>query len=66
LFSALQVISSVEEKNIIFLEAVTGSWRKLHDDELHDLYSVKYYICLMDGLVACRGERCMQNFDWNT
>jgi hypothetical protein len=24
-------------------DEVTGGWRKLHDEELHNLYSIKYY-----------------------
>jgi hypothetical protein len=41
-----------------------GSWRKLHNDELHDLYSLLNIVRVIKsrrmrwaGHVACRGER---------
>jgi hypothetical protein len=38
---------------------VTGGWRKLHDEELHDLYSSPSIIRIMRwvGHVAQRGEK---------
>jgi hypothetical protein len=49
-----------------------GSWRKLHNDELHSLYSspnivrvIKSMRMRWAGQVACRGrERCLQGFGW--
>jgi hypothetical protein len=42
---------------------VTGEWRKLHNEKLHDLYSsptivrvIKSRIIIWAGLVACMGE----------
>jgi hypothetical protein len=43
-------------------EEVTGGWRKLHNNELHNLYSLpdfirkmKWFGCVMYG----RGEKCI-------
>jgi hypothetical protein len=49
-----------------------GSWRKLHNDELHSLYSspnivrvIKSRRMRLAGHVACMGEeRCLQGFGW--
>jgi hypothetical protein len=43
-----------------------GSWRKLHNDELHSLYSspIKSRRMRWAGHVACMGERCLQGFGW--
>jgi hypothetical protein len=50
-----------------------GSWRKLHNDELHDLYSspnivrvIKSRMMRSVGHVARMGgeERCSQGFGW--
>jgi hypothetical protein len=42
---------------------VTGGWRKLHNEELHDLYSSSSIITMImprrmkwTGLVACMGQ----------
>jgi hypothetical protein len=50
-----------------------GSWRKLHNDELHDLYSspnivrvIKSRRMRWTGHVARMGERCLQGFGWET
>jgi hypothetical protein len=46
-------------------DEVTGEWRKLHDEELHDLYSSQYIIRGMESRrmrlaahVACTGTGC--------
>jgi len=48
---------------------VTGEWRKLHKEELNDMYSSSYFIRAIkgrrmrwNGHVARRGERCVQGF----
>jgi hypothetical protein len=48
-------------------DEVTGEWRKLHNEELNDLYSlhnivrvVKSRIMRWAGHVARMGERCAQ------
>jgi hypothetical protein len=48
-----------------------GSWRKLHNDGLHNLYSslnivrvIKSRRMRWAGHVACMGERCLQGFGW--
>jgi hypothetical protein len=51
-----------------------GLWRKLHNDELHNLYSspntvrvIKSRMMRWVGYVARMGEgreRCLQGFDW--
>jgi hypothetical protein len=50
-----------------------GSWRKLHNDELHNPYSspsnvrvIKSRGMWWEGHVASRGgeERCLQGFSW--
>jgi hypothetical protein len=52
-----------------------GSWRKLHNDELHDLYSssdivrvIKSRRMRWTGHVARmrEGERCLQGFGWES
>jgi hypothetical protein len=48
-----------------------GSWRKLHNDELHNLYSSLNIVRMIKSRrmrwarpVACMGERCLQGFGW--
>jgi hypothetical protein len=50
-----------------------GLWRKLHNDELHNLYSslnivrvIKSRKMMWEGHVAHmgEGERCLQDFGW--
>jgi hypothetical protein len=51
---------------------VTGEWRKLHSEELHNLYSspniirqIKSRRMRWAGHVArMEGEECVQGFDW--
>jgi hypothetical protein len=51
-----------------------GSWRKLHNDELHNLYSSPNIVRVIKsrkmrwaGHVArMRGERCLQVFGWES
>jgi hypothetical protein len=50
-----------------------GSWRKLHNDELHSLYSspnivmvIKSRRMIWAGHVARMGERCLQGFGWES
>jgi hypothetical protein len=54
-------------------EKEDGSWRKLHNDELHNLYSstnivrvIKSRRMRWSGHVARMGgeERCLQGFGW--
>jgi hypothetical protein len=51
-------------------DEVTGEWRKLHNEELHILYSspsiikqIKSRRMRWVGHVACIGEECVQGFD---
>jgi len=51
-----------------------GSWRKLHNDELHDLYSTPNIVRVIKswrvgevgGTCGTHGrwERCLQGFSW--
>jgi hypothetical protein len=48
-----------------------GSWRKLHNDELHSLYSSPNIVRVIKsrrirwaGHVARIGERCLEGFGW--
>jgi hypothetical protein len=51
-------------------EAVAGAWRKLHNEELHNLYSSPYIIRViisrrmrwMGHLAWIGDEKCIQNF----
>ena len=54
-------------------DGVTGEWRKLHNDELNDLYCspnivrvIKSRIMRWAGACSARGaqERCIQDFGW--
>jgi hypothetical protein len=54
-------------------DEVTGSWRKLHNEELHGLYSSPRIIRVIKSKEdemgrACGthggGERCLQHFGW--
>jgi hypothetical protein len=40
-----------------------GSWRKLHNDELHSLYSAPNIVGVTCGTHG-GGERCLQRFGW--
>jgi hypothetical protein len=51
-------------------DEVTGEWRKLHNEELHNLYSspniirqIKSRSLRWAGHVARMGEECVQDFD---
>jgi hypothetical protein len=50
-------------------DKVTGAWRRLHNEELYDRYSLPNIICLIKsrrmrwaGHEARMGERCIQGF----
>jgi hypothetical protein len=54
-------------------EKVTGDWRKLHNEELHDLYLlrdiiqvIKFWRMSWAGHVACVEEKWVQGFSWET
>ena len=51
-------------------DAVTGEWRKLHNEELNDLYSSPNIVRVIKSRwaihVARVGERCMQLFGEET
>jgi hypothetical protein len=52
-------------------EEVTGGWRKLHNMELHKLYSSPNIIVViklrrMRWVGHGRNEKCIQNFSWKT
>ena len=55
-------------------DEVTGEWRKLHNEELSDLYSLPNIVRVvksrrMDGQGMCAyggGERCAQGSGWET
>jgi hypothetical protein len=43
-----------------------GSWRKLHNIELHNLYSSPNIVRMMKSrrMGHARGKRCLQDFGW--
>jgi hypothetical protein len=56
-------------------EEVAGGWRRLHNEELHNLYTSSY----ISGIIKLRrmrwgetcsthgrGEKCLQYFGWKT
>jgi hypothetical protein len=50
---------------------VSGEWRKLHNEELNDLYSSLHIVRVIKlrrirwaGHVECIGERCIEGFWW--
>jgi len=54
-------------------DEVRGEWRKLHNEELNDLYCspnivrvIKWRRMGWAGHVASMGEKCIQRFDWET
>jgi hypothetical protein len=60
---------------VIKRDEVTGEWRKLHNEELNDLYSSPTIVCVikwrrMIGGGACSsdggGVRCVQGFGGET
>jgi hypothetical protein len=52
-------------RNNIFSEAIQAAGENCIMMSLFVLL-VKYFMCQMGGLVACRGERFMQDIDWKT
>jgi hypothetical protein len=56
----------------MIIDEVTGGWRKLHNEELHVLYSSPSIVRVIKarrmrwaGHVArMRGEGCIQHFGW--
>ena len=55
------------------MDGVTGEWRKLHNEELNDLYCSSNIVRVIKsrrmrwaGHVARMGERCMQGFGGET
>jgi hypothetical protein len=62
-----------EEHRLRVFENIVSSWRKLHNDELYNLYSSPNIVRMNKsrgmrwaGHVACMdvGERCLQGFCW--
>jgi hypothetical protein len=54
-------------------DEVTGEWRKLHNEELNDLYSSPNIVRVIKsrrmrwaGHVALKRERCIQGFGGDT
>ena len=52
-------------------EGVTGEWRKLHNEELNDLYSSPNIVRVIKSRMRCaervaRTERCAQDFGGET
>jgi hypothetical protein len=54
-------------------DEVTGKWRKLHNEELHNLYSLPNIVRVINsrrmrwaGHVARMEERCVQGFGGET
>jgi hypothetical protein len=48
-----------------------GSWRKLHDDELHNLYSSSNTVMVIKSRMRWaghsrhgRGQKCLQGYCW--
>jgi hypothetical protein len=51
-------------------DEVTGGWRKLHNDGLHNLYSstniIRMIISKRMRWVGFKMRKCMCNFGWKT
>jgi hypothetical protein len=54
-------------------EGVTGGWRRLHNEELHNLYTSPNTIGVIKsrrmrwaGSMHGKDEKCMQYFGWKT
>jgi len=68
-FCILITLKCGREENILAKNGVTGNWKRLHNEELHDLYFSSNIIRMvkkneMGGTCGIYGgeERCMQVF----
>jgi len=63
-----------KEENIWTLEEVAGGWRRLQNEELHNLYTSTSVVRVIKSRIVMwaghaerrRDEKCTQNFGWKS